>query len=231
MYAFNIPWRIQNLYSIQNILRGNCKVVVFYFCRCLAAVFSIDISVRMATLEQRLEDSEYKFWVKAGICLGFVKNGLEIFADERSKKIHGFVKTALNNNSSINKMCSNANIFFNKRRSKWTTGCCGDCEVYVDELVNFQSSHFKLNQTNWKNSEVQLWPVEAWEMMKVYMNPGQKPFQKTPADTDLSGLINFIDHCTVPRTDIQNTQNISKVIIQICNIYRSHKHTFVYYTG
>ena len=166
----------------------------------------------MASLEQRLEDKEYKYWVKAGICLLCVKTGLEIFADEKSKKTHGFVKAAFIGPNQTDTICNHAKIVPKKGTGiKWKLNCCNDCEKYVDEIAKFQAPPFTFNKYNWQNSNVQLWPTEAWEMMKVFMNPGQKAYQKSPKDTDLSGLVNFIEHCSVPYIDIQNKSNIPKV--------------------
>ena len=162
----------------------------------------------MASLKKRLEKSEYQRWVKAAICLSHVKSGLEVFAEERSKRTHGFVKAALNNNKSSKKLCCHAK---RPEKKEWTLGCCTDCEIYLKELKKFQVSHFKFDKYNWQNSDIQLWPTNAWEMVKVFMNRGQMSFQKNSKQTDLSGLINFIDHCSVPHTDIQNRENISKV--------------------
>ena len=70
---------------------------------------------------------------------------------------------------------------------------------------------FEPTQNNWNNASVQLWPQEPWEMAKVYMNTGQKGGHKTPKDTDLSGVLNFIDHCMMARGNIIDVQNIPKV--------------------
>ena len=177
----------------------------------------------MASLKERLKDNEYKLWIKDGLCLGITKKGLEKFVDERSKKTHAFVKTEVEKQSVVassdgdiiatNKICDNAKVVTDKK-SGWSLGCCKkDCDIYVKEIINLckQQPRFKLELSNWSNSEVQLWPSEPWEMVKVYMNKGQKAFQKNAKDTDLSGLLNFIDHCSVPWVDIHNKDNIAKV--------------------
>ena len=181
----------------------------------------------MASLKERLKDNEYKLWIKDGLCLGITKKGLEKFADERSKKTHAFVKTEVEKQAVVttsdgdiiatNKICDNAKVVTDKK-SGWSLGCCKkDCDIYVKEILKLckqqapGQSRFKLELSNWGNSEVQLWPSEPWEMVKVYMNKGQKAFQKNAKDTDLSGLLNFIDHCSVPWVDIHNKDNIAKV--------------------
>ena len=161
----------------------------------------------MATLEKRLEDPAYNRWVKAGICLGFVKTGLEVFADQRSQVFHQGVLGQLRNsgNPSCNGICGQATVWRGK------ISCCNNCQGFVDEIDRQNMKSFRFQQGNWGNSDVQLWPKDPWEMAKIFMNPGQKSSQRSPADTDLSGILNFIDHCALARRDITNTYNISKV--------------------
>lgn len=165
----------------------------------------------MATLEQRLRDTGYKYWMKAGLCLAFVKQGLERFADERSKRLHNYVKISLQNKPAFNKVCTGGKILFDKNNMKFTLNCCCHCEVYIEEFERFTSPSFKIKQGNWKNSNVQLWPNSPWEMAKIYMNEGQKSSQKNSTDTDLCGILNFIENCSLPKVDIQNVENVSKV--------------------
>ena len=165
----------------------------------------------MATLDERLKDNEYKLWVKAGLCLTSLKCGLEEFAEERSKKTHDFVKAALINTRSFRQICGQAKVEVKQGKKKWQISCCNVCQLYVDELIRLKDEHFKFKLSNWSNSDIQKWPNEHWEIVKVYMNEGQKPFHKTSKHTDLSGLVNFIDHCNVAKIDIQDKQNINKV--------------------
>ena len=169
----------------------------------------------MATLDDRLKDPEYVNWVKAGVCLGFAKNGLETFADQRSSRLHQHVINQLGSNPSAKCLCKKAQVTFDKVGGKCKMSCCKNCEQYIDELLKMKSPSCELQQKNWYNSNVQLWPQEPWEMAKVYMNFGQKGDHKSPKDTDLSGVLNFIDHCIIAKNDISNIYNISKVIIPL----------------
>ena len=165
----------------------------------------------MATLDDRLKDAEYTNWVKTSLCLGYAKDGLETFANQSSTRLHQVVTNKLGNNPSANALCNKARVIYNKSAKKWGMSCCNNCGQYVDELVNMKVAGFKPTQNNWNNASVQLWPQEPWEMAKVYMNTGQKGAHKTPKDTDLSGVLNFIDHCMMARGDIIDVQNIPKV--------------------
>lgn len=165
----------------------------------------------MGSLEERLNDPGYKFWIKAGLCLMEVKKSIEKFADERSIRLHGFVKTAVAQTKAAVGICNNATV--SKFKKNWTFHCCKDCDVYIKEIIKYSRQDFKVAKSNWNNSDAQYWPSEPWEMVKVYMNKGQKDFATQPnaKETDLSGLLNFIDHCYVPWVDVQNKDEIHKV--------------------
>ena len=177
----------------------------------------------MATLEKRLEDHAYKRWIQAGICLNFVKEGLELFVDQRSKIFHQNVLAQLRSsgNPSCNGICAQASVW------KGKISCCNNCQAFVNEIVKQNFKIFKFQQGNWDNSAVQLWPKDPWELAKVFMNPGQKTSQRSPAETDLSGILNFIDHCAVARGDITNVHNISKVIQRVPMKHFCNKHSYL----
>ena len=164
-------------------------------------------TTRMATLNQRLQDPGYKAWIKAGLCLSFAKAGLENFADQSSKTFHQAVLNKLRNsgNPSCNGVCNHASIRGGK------VSCCNNCHGFVDAIDQQNQKSFRFEQRNWDNSDIQLWPNDPWEMAKVFMNQGQKATQRSPVDTDLSGILNFIDHCVVAKGCIVNTYNIPKV--------------------
>ena len=161
----------------------------------------------MTTLSQRLQDLGYKDWIKAGLCLSFAKEGLKDFAVDRSKQFHKAVLDTLkrNGNPSCNGICNHATINWGR------VSCCNNCQAFVDEIDQQNQKSFKFKQHNWKNSDMTLWLTNPWEMAKVFMNDGQKPTQRSPVDTDLSGILNFIDHCVVAKRSIVNTHNIAKV--------------------
>ena len=165
----------------------------------------------MTTLERRLQDQGYKGWVKTGLCFSILKHGLEGFVDERSKRIHRQITYQLRNNPSSVSVCRNARIIIDRRTKKWIFNCCQNCQSYIDEIEKMRAPYFVFNRNNWENSDVNLWPAEHWEIAKCFMNPGQKRIQKCPGDCDVSGLLNFIDHCSILRNDIAHGQNISKV--------------------
>ena len=170
----------------------------------------------MADLDKFLEDLEYRLWVQAGTCLGFAKKGLESFATRQSQVLHQRirfnVRSKFQPQSSISSMCPYISVV--NKQNRWRMNCfpsCQNCQLYLDELDTLRVSGFRFEKGNWSNANIDIWPTSAWDMAKVFMNPGQDRNCQKAKETDLSGILNFIDHCTVPNMAIANTQNIKKV--------------------
>ena len=166
----------------------------------------------MATLQARLDNQDYKNWVKAALCLHLVKEGLEDLADERSKDFH---RQVLQDAGGSHSVCHTERISFDNN-----TGTISCCHPYCQQFVNAISDlGIDLNKrfrfrNNLKNCDVRLWHSEHWELAKIFMNDGQTSVQKTPRDTDLSGIINFLSHCKVAAAAISNIHIISQVRIE-----------------
>ena len=157
----------------------------------------------MSTLCQRLQDHGYKAWIKVGLCLNLAKEVLNDFADDKSRQFHQAVLNKLTNKS----ICNHATV----NRGRVSCCSCNNCQAFVDEIDQQNQKSFPFQKHNWTNSDMALWPTNPWEMAKVFMNAGQKATQRSPVDTDLSGILNFIDHCVVAKRSIVKTHNISKV--------------------
>ena len=172
----------------------------------------------MGNLKSRLQDPDYENWVKAGLCLIALKTGLESFAKSKSKDFHQAVLDHLaKTNVAVagNCMCLNSDIKFTGKKSH---AACQHtfCNSFLNAIIHVgvdPSLPFTFKMSNLANINPQLWHCDPWELAKLFMNPGQKATQAGPAETDLSGVINFLDHCTVARTGILNTQNITEVRI------------------
>ena len=172
----------------------------------------------MAKVDEALEDEGYVRWVQTGTCLGFVKKGLEDFVLQQSQVLQQRVKNIAG--PSVNALCHDAKIIKNKIQGKWTMSChlsrnCKNCQAYLDELTNVCRPPFGFKHRHFGNSNIHLWPndIMHWNMAKVYMNPDLDPTQQsqTPQDTDLSNILNFIEHCSVPALAINDQQIVDKV--------------------
>ena len=162
----------------------------------------------MATLEGRLRDPEYRNWVKSALCLQYTRDGLETFTGLKSLELNQTVIRQLrqSGNRSVYILCPT--IAFDQRRKSVT--CCTECNDILKEVMHYRTSNLDLIL---KNSDPSQLLHQHWQVAKLFMNVGQDVFSTGPNNTDISGLINFIDHCTVPKRYITNQDNLRKVNI------------------
>ena len=192
----------------------------------------------MATVDEELKDEGYVRWVQIGTCLSFVKMGLEDFVLQQSQVLQQRVKTI----AGAAALCQDAEIEKQKKRGKWKMNCntsrnCQDCQAFLDELDRLCRAPFQFYYRHFENSNIHLWPVDKmhWNMAKVYMSPDLDPTQQSqnPQDTDLSNLLNFIEHCSVPACAINDHNNVRGVRMSrvfsvtgyLFRIYRTYLHT------
>ena len=160
----------------------------------------------MTTLEGRLRDPDYRNWVKSALCLQYTRDGLETFSGLKSLELNQKIiqQLRLNGNPSVHNLCPT--IGFDLRRKLIT--CCRNCNGILTEVMKYRPWRLDLNL---RNSDPSQLLHQHWQASKLCMNPGQDANSSGPKDTDISGLLNFIDHCTVPRGYINNPDNIKQV--------------------
>ena len=164
----------------------------------------------MATLDERLKDDDYRHWVKAVLCLQYTKDGLISFACKKSQDLHNAVLAQMrqSGNPSADGVCSTARIDF--RRKAIT--CCANCNAFLIEAQKYCSRTLNLN-----NFDITDLHNQPWQLAKLFMNPGQDVNNTIPGQTDLSGILNFLDHCALAKTAILNTAKINAVSNSIYN--------------
>lgn len=175
----------------------------------------------MSTLQLRLGNQEYNNWIKAGLCLALTKEGLEDFANEKSREFH---QTVVDNIQKANiptagcSMCNTGKITFpGKIKIDCSHPYCQEFMKQIDQVGVDPNKGFKIGKANLCNSNVQLWHSDPWELAKLFMNPGQQPAQKSANDTDISGIINFISHCQIANNAIANPASVEKVRKHVSN--------------
>ena len=167
----------------------------------------------MSTLQARLNDPEYTYWVKAGICLLYIKEGLEDFATNTYLQFHQNVLANLTRSAIANTRQPVCGVKINRQRL--VTVCQHSyCQMFLNAVIQEgldPNQPFTLKPANLANSDVSLWHSHPYELAKLFMNSGQTVAQTGPAQTDLSGLVNFIDHCKVPSSQISSRRLIEEV--------------------
>ena len=168
----------------------------------------------MSSLQARLRDPDYNNWVKAGLCLIHTKTGLEDFADAASQSLH---QSILNNvipafANAAQPVCGVA-----IRRCNLTATCVPAhlyCRQFVTAVNNngFDPNHiFRVTHHNLRNCDTGQWHSHHWQVAKMFMNRGQEPTVVHPRETDISGIINFLSHCKVPRNKVTNLLFLDEV--------------------
>ena len=99
------------------------------------------------------------------------------------------------------------------KTTNWVVDCCTTCQNYIAEIQNRSVKDFEFQHFNWNNSDRSKWstPDGGWEMAKVFMSQGQTKSQQDAQDTDLSGILNFINHCDLARSFLQDVTLLGKV--------------------
>ncbi|XP_060560071.1 uncharacterized protein LOC132720100 [Ruditapes philippinarum] len=163
--------------------------------------------------EIHLKNNKYRQWIKAGLGLGYLTKGLAPFCDDIGKQQHKYIINQIQQTKTPqpNIPCSACQITTlqpnHVRVSKGICplnqdkcNCCfpsnkrpcpnNICGAIYDSIIQYHASIPPA--PFWKNSVVQQWSTEPWEVCKCFINaPGYK--DKTSAvDTDCTGLLHVI---------------------------------------
>ncbi|XP_072220161.1 uncharacterized protein CXorf38 homolog [Leuresthes tenuis] len=135
----------------------------------------------------RLNDREYKNWLKAGRCLLILKDGLHAYIDQHMRAFHGEL---LNRNSLLRKPCETSSC---KPRGNTLSSVCRVCSEWRKVIL---THHRQPDATiNWANCFPPHWGTDHWELAKAYMPRGQAKVRGAD-QCDASALLNLINYCT-----------------------------------
>ncbi|XP_060607003.1 uncharacterized protein LOC132759278 [Ruditapes philippinarum] len=163
--------------------------------------------------EIHLKNNKYRQWVKAGLGLGYLKEGLAPFCDDIGTLQHKDIINQIQGTKTPkpNAPCGVCQITTlqpdHVRVSKGVCpfkqdkcNCCfpnnkkpcpnNVCGAIYDSIIQYHASIPPA--PFWKNSDAHDWSVDPWSVCKCFINaPGYK--DKTSAvDTDCSGLLHVI---------------------------------------
>uniref|UniRef100_A0A3P9IUS1 Uncharacterized protein n=2 Tax=Oryzias latipes TaxID=8090 RepID=A0A3P9IUS1_ORYLA len=134
----------------------------------------------------RLNDREYKNWLKAGRCLIILKDGLLSYTDQQMRSFH---TDLLNKSSLLRSPCLTSSC---KPRGSKLSSTCRPCSEW--QKVILMHHRHPDGTINWANCSPPLWRTDHWEVAKAYMPRGQG--QVRGADQcDASALLNLINYC------------------------------------
>ncbi|XP_034557913.1 uncharacterized protein CXorf38-like [Notolabrus celidotus] len=137
-------------------------------------------------LKSRLNNREYKNWLKAGQCLRILKEGLHPFISLDMRAFHGDL---LNKNTQLRKPCSTSAC---KPKGNQLTSACRTCSEWQKEILKHHRHRDPI--VNWDNCFPPRWRTDPWELAKAYMPRGQSKV-KSADQCDASALLNLINFC------------------------------------
>lgn len=137
-------------------------------------------------LTYRLNDDEYKNWLKAGRCLLLLKDGLLPFTDQQMRAFH---RDLLNQYALLRRPCETSSC---APRGNKLVSVCRVCSEWQKVILRH---HRQPDATiHWTNCFPPHWRTDHWELAKAYMPRGQAK-AKGADECDAAALLNLINYC------------------------------------
>ncbi|XP_053405594.1 uncharacterized protein LOC123565435 [Mercenaria mercenaria] len=159
-----------------------------------------------------LEKEKYRQWVKAGLGLGYLKEGLAPFCDDVAEQQHKDIldnikltknlptvtcaqcalRTLKPDHVKIGKnQCpygqANCNCCYTSGKIACPNNVCG--AIYDNIIINHASTP---PAPNWKNTQSQQWTGDPWSIAKCFINAPGYDQKTSAADIDCTGLLHVI---------------------------------------
>ncbi|CAK6952082.1 uncharacterized protein CXorf38 homolog [Scomber scombrus] len=149
-------------------------------------------------LEVRLNDREYKNWLKAGRCLLILKEGLHPFVNRQMRDFHRYL---LNQDVLRQTPCKTSC----RSRGNKLSQVCRACSVWQNVILRH---HRQPDCTvNWDNCFPPSWRTDHWEVAKAFMPRGQVKV-KGAHECDASALLNLINYCNYFHVDVKYVKEV-----------------------
>ncbi|KAH3789494.1 hypothetical protein DPMN_167675 [Dreissena polymorpha] len=166
----------------------------------------------MASLADVFTESERTNWLKALLAIDIAKFGLEHFAENEAKILHGNIYNAILTSGAVAcSCCHTANLL--KCPSPWICnkqGANSQCKSMHDtaskqprpcptnvckKVLNEIAKQHKHTKPSWKNTEAIHWESNPWEIAKAYFPSDGYTGKGSAQDTDFNGIISFMMNC------------------------------------
>ncbi|XP_060597506.1 uncharacterized protein LOC132751360 [Ruditapes philippinarum] len=161
--------------------------------------------------QQQLKNPKYRNWVKSGLGLKYLKDGLQIFSDEKVKQQHDDFVNAVkrkhnlttvncgqcilqklqpdhvrNKNKQCPLGCKDCNCQYPGGKNACPNNVCG--AIYDQIILNHDSNP---PAPFWKNTCVQKWCTDEWEVAKCYINAPGYASKSNASEIDCTGLLHL----------------------------------------
>ncbi|KAL3857952.1 hypothetical protein ACJMK2_012577 [Sinanodonta woodiana] len=166
----------------------------------------------------RFSDGQYKNWLKCSQSLIIMKEALHDYTDNEVRKLHGDITQKVSSipcaSSTSNQcsLCSSKDIRMTGNPRKWSINCKNNiCDKWLQQILAVHEiPHY--NKINWKNADIRLWPVDCYQVAKIFMPKGQDKTVKMPDDLDAPAILSLFKYCKCFRKDLPNQQILSDLI-------------------
>ncbi|XP_053389698.1 uncharacterized protein LOC128552680 [Mercenaria mercenaria] len=180
----------------------------------------------------QLENIKYRNWVRAGLGIKYVKEGLEPFCDHLVNQQHVAILKKVKQKHNLSavscglcdvhtlqpdhvqtktRQCPLGQMYCNCLHPRGKISCPNKvCGAIYDEIIQLHAS--TPPAPNWKNTDAQQWSTEQWTVAKCFINaPGYEAKKSRAAEFDCLGLlhvlinnIEFQQHikCEITDTDV-----------------------------
>ena len=161
----------------------------------------------------QLEKVKYRQWVKAGLGLGYLREGLAPFCQKIADQQHRDIIDSIQRQKCFplpvtcgacnirtlkpdhvrrgNKVCpfgqTNCNCWFPNGKTPCPNNICG---AIYDSIIQSHASNPPA--PNWKNTDSHMWTVDPWSVAKCFINAPGYSNKTSAAETDVTGLLHLI---------------------------------------
>jgi len=169
----------------------------------------------------QLNDKDYLHWLKATQALTLTVTVLRNFCDTQMQILHGQLVGQCGNTQCTGS-CSAQDV---TRQLTIPTCHTGVCSTWLSAIKQERA------QSNTRlivqNADINQWPIEYWQVAKLFMNPGQDQASALSSDTDASGILNLIQNCKhfANIIDLAKTDAVSITLVTAYSHASTHSHT------
>ncbi|KAL3891809.1 hypothetical protein ACJMK2_004055 [Sinanodonta woodiana] len=172
--------------------------------------------------DTKVKDPEYCNWLKVGLALYYLKDGLSSFIQDEVDAMHQSLLQKLYNASTVPaQLCSSCNakdVKQNRNTYIWMfkSRCpISLCDTWLTELLALCTNPTS-SKLYCENCDVTAWPKSPWECAKFYMPRGQTVHNTGPAQSDSQALLTLMANCKhfhskLSPGGIQLTHTVSKI--------------------
>ena len=158
--------------------------------------------------DDQLKDPLYRNWVKAGLGIKYLHEGIASYVDIQVKTLHNdFLSDIRNNLGNQSGSCSSCKL--ENVLPCATFGLCSGkpCRFHrlhrytpcpnkvCDKLYKKIKTMHRDEKPSWKNTDPTKWCTDHWEIGKCFMAETGYYDKQSAVDTDCTGLLSVIVNC------------------------------------